>query len=90
MATIIVKRRWKLLGHVLRQLSSGHQRENGGGRPKVTWRWIVEAEIKEQRKSWGTLQKLAHDRQGWRTLVTALYTKGVEGSHSKLRKYYNY
>lgn len=48
----------------------------------------MEAEIKEQRKSWGTFQKLAHDRQGWRTLVTALYTKGVKGSHSKLRKYY--
>ena len=50
------------------------------GRPKITLRRTVEAEMREQKKSWGTLQKLASDRQGWRDLVTALHAKGVTGS----------
>jgi hypothetical protein len=55
MATIITKRRWKWIGHVLRKepddttkialywTSEGKRKR---GRPKVTWRRTVEAERK--------------------------------------------
>lgn len=36
--------------------------------------------MKEQKRSWEKLKKIASDRQEWRTLVTALYSKGVEDS----------
>ncbi|XP_061188858.1 uncharacterized protein LOC133197034 [Saccostrea echinata] len=95
MATIIIRRRWNWLGHVLRRDSDSiiktalfwtPEGKRKRGRPKVTWRRTVEAELKVQKRSWGTLQKLASDRQGWRTLVTALYAKGVTGTLSSRQK----
>lgn len=89
MATIITRRRWTWIGHILRRdpesiiktaLFWTPEGKRKRGRPKVTWRRTVEAEMKEHQRSWGTLQKLASDRQGWRALVTALYAKGVTGS----------
>lgn len=50
------------------------------GRPKLTWRQIVEAKIKVKKRSWDTLQKQGRERKVWITLVTALYTKGVTGN----------
>ena len=43
------------------------------GRPKATWRRTVEVEMKKMNHSWGTIQRLASDRQGWRSFVAALY-----------------
>lgn len=89
MTTTIFRRRWYWLGHLLRRDSDSiikialfwtPEEKRKRGRPKVTWRRTVEAEIKEQKRNWGTLQKLSNDRHGWRTLVTALYAKGVTGS----------
>ena len=88
MATIITRRRWKWLRHVLRRepdsiiktaLVWTPEVKRKGGRTKITWRRTVEAEMREQKTSWGN-QKLASDRQGWRDLGTALHTKGVTGS----------
>lgn len=89
MATIIFRGRWTWLVHVLRMDSDSiietdlfwtSEGKRKKGRPKDTWQRAVEAEIKEQKRRWGTLQELASGRQGWRTLVTALYAKGVTGS----------
>ena len=44
------------------------------GWPKTAlWR-TVEAEMKNMNHSWGAIQRLASDRQGWRSFVAALYT----------------
>ena len=89
MATIITRKRWKWFGHVLRRepdsiikttLFWTPEGKRKRGRPKITWRRTVEAEMRKQKRSWGTLQKLASDRQGTRDLVTALHAKGVTGS----------
>ena len=39
----------------------------------------VEAEIKKMNHSWGTIQRLASDRQGWRSFVAALYASWRDG-----------
>ena len=81
MATILMKRRWRWLGHVIRGGSDSitktalHWTPEGKrkrGRPKNTWRRTVEAELKTLNHSWGTVEKLARDRQEWRTFVAAL------------------
>jgi hypothetical protein len=41
------------------------------GRPRITWRRTVEAEMNEFNHLWGSLQKMAKDRQKWRTFVAA-------------------
>ncbi|KAK3760073.1 hypothetical protein RRG08_064743 [Elysia crispata] len=70
METIIIRRRWKWIGHVLRKEQDaiprvvvqwrpeGHRKR---GRPKTTWRRTVEAEAAAMGQSWGTLRMLAQD-----------------------------
>ena len=43
------------------------------GRPKNTWRRTVEGELKTLHHTWGTVQKLAQNIQGWSTFVAALH-----------------
>jgi hypothetical protein len=89
MATIITKRRWKWIGHVLRKepddtnkiaLYGTPEGKRKRGRPKVIWRRTVEAEIKRMKESWNSFQKTARDRHRWRALVAALLAKGVMSS----------
>ncbi|XP_078318223.1 uncharacterized protein LOC144620670 [Crassostrea virginica] len=72
MATILTRRRWKWLGHVIRKDSRSHtktalhwtpdgKRKRGG--PKTTWRRTVEAELKEINQTWGPLK-------GWLKIAT--------------------
>ena len=49
-------------------------------RPKNTWRRTVEGEIKSMNHSWGTIEKMAKDRQKWRTFVAALHANGIPDS----------
>jgi hypothetical protein len=88
MKTIIMRRRWKWIGHVLRKESTSitrvalHWTPEGRrkrGRPKNTWRRTVEGEMKTMNHTWGTIQKLAQDRQRWRTLVAALHATRHNG-----------
>ena len=62
--------RW--IGHVTRREQENitrtalHWTPEGGrrrGRPKITWRRTVEAELKTLHHTWGTIQRLARDRQ---------------------------
>ena len=49
------------------------------GRPKTTRRRTVEAEMKNMNHSWGTIQRLASDRQGWRSFAAALNASWRDG-----------
>ena len=89
MGTILVRRRWKWIGHVIRRDSNSitrtalHWTPEGRrkrGRPKNTRRRTVEGELKTMNKTWGTVEKMAKDRQKWRTFVAALHADGIPGS----------
>jgi predicted ArsR family transcriptional regulator len=43
------------------------------GRPKNTWRHTVEGEMKIM----NNVEKMAKDRQKWRTFVAALHANGI-------------
>ena len=81
MATILMRRRWRWIGHVTRQDASitktaMHWTPEGKrkrGRPKITWRRTVEKEIKEMGKTWEGIKFMAKDRQMWREHVAALH-----------------
>ena len=88
MGTIITRRRWRWIGHVLRKDSRSIPRaalhwtpcgRRKRGRPRMTWRRTVENEIKNMHSSWGSLTRLAQDRQGWRDFVAAQHTSGCNG-----------
>ena len=88
METVITRKRWRLIGHVLRKDANSitivaiHWTPEGKckrGKPKTTWWRTVEAELKNMNHSLGTIQSLASDRQGWRSCVAALYTSGRDG-----------
>ncbi|KAK3791103.1 hypothetical protein RRG08_010504 [Elysia crispata] len=90
METIIIRRRWRWIGHVLRKEQDaiprvavqwrpeGHRKR---GRPKTTWRRTVEAEAAAMGQSWGTLRMLAQDREQWKEFVAALIAHGKKGSN---------
>ncbi|KAK3761956.1 hypothetical protein RRG08_035160 [Elysia crispata] len=89
METIIIRRRWRWIGHVLRKEQDaiprvavqwrpeGHRKR---GRPKTTWRRTVEAEAAAMGQSWGTLRMLAQDREQCKEFVAALIAYGKKGS----------
>lgn len=78
---LILRRHWNWLGHVLRRDSDSiittalfwTSEENGREKGLMSANY----ELKEQKRSWDTLQKLASDRHEQRIVVTALYVKGV-------------
>ena len=83
----IKRRRLRWLGHVLRMpqdsipkvdlrwTPSGKRKR---GRPMMTWRQSVMAELKEMGLSWGEAQASAKDRTLWRSIVVALCPTGDE------------
>ena len=85
METIIMRRRWRWIGHVPRKepgnitrtaLQWTPERKRKRGRPNNTWRRTVEVEMKTLSHIWGTIRKLAKNRQEWRTVVAALHDSG--------------
>ena len=85
--TVVKRRRWRWLGHVLRKPPSSIPRialkwtpdgKRPKGRPRETWRRTIEREMKENGWTWGQLQKQAGDRTRWRALVAALYANEHE------------
>ena len=81
MDSIVTKRRWNWIGHVLRREQDSiprvalHWTPEGRrkrGRPKTTWRRTVEEEMKYMNLTWGGVQKTAQNRPEWRTFVAAL------------------
>ena len=79
--TQVQRRRWRWIGHVLRQQTTSLSRvalrwtpdgRRKRGRPKETWRRTVEREMKEKGWTWGRLERVSADRHQWRALVEAL------------------
>ena len=88
MATILMRRRWKWIGHVIRREQDNitqtalHWTPDGKrkrGRPKITWRRTVEGELKTLHHTWGSIKTLAHNRQEWRSFVVALHASRHKG-----------
>ena len=78
----VMERRWKWIGHVLRKernddcfvaLGWAPEGQRRRGRPKTTWRRMVELERNGAGWSnWDSARHAAADRQKWRTDVLAL------------------
>ena len=71
MSTILKRKRWRWIGHVLRRPTNDLARvalrwtpegKRKQGRPKTTWRRTVEAEMKAHGYSWGELERMAQNR----------------------------
>ena len=85
METIIMRRKWGWIGHVLRKdagnithsaLQWTPQGKWKRGTSKNTWWWTAEEEIKTLNHTWGTIWKLAQNRQELRAFVAALHARG--------------
>ena len=80
-------RRLRWLGHILRMHKDTIPKvalrwtppgKRKRGRPKMTWRQTVMAELKEMGLSWGEAQASAKDRTLWQNIVVALCPTGDE------------
>ena len=78
----IGRRRLRWVGHTLRKennsipkkaLDWNPQGKRKRGRPRHTWRRILEGDVKRSGKSWGEVKKIAQERKEWRRLVGGLY-----------------
>ena len=81
MEIILLKRRWKWIGHTLRREPDHISRialhwtpegKRKRGRPRNTWRRTVESEMNLWNETWGTITRKAQNRLEWRSFVAAL------------------
>ena len=79
--TTIKQRKWRWIGHTLRRsqtniarcaLDWNPQGTRKRGRPVLTWRRTLHAELQKTRMSWGEAKRVAQDRDRWRAVVMAL------------------
>ena len=84
MEDILMRRRWRWIGHILRKKADDitktalHWTPEGRrkrGRPKNTWRRTVENEMTNLHHTWGSIKKMAQDRREWRAFVAALHAR---------------
>ncbi|XP_054282434.1 uncharacterized protein LOC128999782 [Macrosteles quadrilineatus] len=71
----INRRKWRWIGHILRQpqdtvarqaLEWNPQGNRRRGRPRTTWRRTVEKELNSQGMTWARAKELANQRDRWR------------------------
>ncbi len=81
MSSQVKKRRWKMIGHIMRKKPEEDLRiamkwtppgKRRRGRPSMTWRRMVEKERDQRWRSWAEVAVTAADRSGWRAEVSAL------------------
>ena len=91
MVILLIRMRWKWIGHVIRRDQNAitkmalHWTPKGKRkrrRPNNTWRRTVEGELMSLYNSWGTIEKMDKDRQKWRAFVAALHANGSPGRMS--------
>ena len=79
------RRKWRWIGHTLRKppgsiarssLRWNPQGQRTPGRPRITWRREVEAEMRIAGKTWRDLETLSEDRGVWRSFVDGLCSTG--------------
>ena len=77
----IQQRCWRWIGNTLRKpatntakqaLRWNPQGKRKRGRPQKPWRRDLDADAKKMGHTWGRLERLAQDRDGWRDLVSGL------------------
>jgi len=77
----IKRRKWNCIGHTLHKetgaiektaLDWNPQGYGRRGRPKRTWRRIIEDEIRSTRRSWNEVKGIAGDRNAWKLFMDAL------------------
>ena len=76
------RRRWRWIGHTLRKtgnsitkkaLDWNPQGKRSRGRPRSTWKRVVERDVLRGRRTWNNIKRLAQDRGEWRVFVSGLY-----------------
>ena len=81
-AAEIGRRRWRWIGHTLRKSDSSitkkaldwnPQGKRSRGRPRGTWRRVMNEDIERSGKAWNRIKKLAQDRRIWKEFVSGLY-----------------
>ena len=86
MGTIIMQGQWGWIGHMMRREPANisctglHSTPEGKwkwGQSKNTWCQTVEVELKPLHHTWGTVQKLAKNRQEW--LLLSYMPAGITG-----------
>ena len=87
---IIKIKRWRWMGHICRMQESAIPRKalrwtpqgsRKRGRPMETWRRTMEREMKEWGWTLGEVNKLAQDRDHWRSLLSTLC---VDETHQRI------
>ena len=77
----IKRRKWRWIGHTLRKTSSSITRQaltwnpqgrRKRGRPRNSWRRDLEADSREMGYTWSGIERLAQDRERWRSAVDGL------------------
>lgn len=88
MENILMKRRWRWIGHVLRRDKDDNARialywtpegKRKRGRPKITWRRTLMEKLRAIGETWDSIGRRARDRQEWRSVVAALHARGHHG-----------
>ena len=81
-------RRWRWIRHVMRRHPGNisrtalHWKPEGKRKreqPKDTWHWTIEEELETLHHTWGTVQKLAQNRQERGTFVAARHASQHSG-----------
>jgi hypothetical protein len=81
------RRKWKWIGHTLRKPKHNITRQvlqwnphgkRGRGRPRNTWRRDLIAEMEIEGYRWQDLERMAHNRTKWMTVVSGLCTTKVQ------------
>nr|XP_006821756.1 PREDICTED: uncharacterized protein LOC102803864 [Saccoglossus kowalevskii] len=77
----LLQKRWWWIGHTLRKrmpnitrqaLTWNPRGKRKRGRPRNSWRRVMEADVKKMGRTWKELETLAQDRSAWRNLVDGL------------------
>jgi hypothetical protein len=78
----IGQRRWRWIGHTLRKPCSSTTRQalqwnpqgqRNRGRPRTTWRRVMEDDLKRGGLQWKDAVRSAQDRKEWKSVVRGLY-----------------
>jgi len=48
------------------------------GRPRLTWKRTLQAELKTISMTWEEAKRAAKDQEGWKLIVGALFSRGNE------------
>ena len=86
--TEVGRRRWRWIGHTLRRPNSNITKKalewnpqgcRSRGRPRGTWRRVIDEDMERSGYSWQRIKTIAQDRDGWKLFVRGLYPGRGDG-----------